>query len=98
MSPSPGQGQPSEGQQSMVLAKQDAVRRMAEFRLRESSYAALRLVRCDFHEGVLTLRGNVPSYHQKQVAQSLVQSLDEVLEVSNRLEVVPGSGSPRKPR
>ena len=98
MSPSPGQGQPSEGQHSMVLAKQDAVRKAAESRLRESSYAALRLVKCDFHEGVLIFRGNVPTYHQKQVAQSLLQSLEGVLEVSNRLEVGPVSGSPRKPR
>jgi osmotically-inducible protein OsmY len=56
------------------------------------------LVKCDYHEGVLTLRGWVPTYHQKQVAQTLVQSLAGVLEVKNRLEVMPASGSPRKPR
>lgn len=98
MSLSPGKGQPSESRPSMVLARQDAIRKAAEYRLHDSSYAALRLVKCDFHEGVLTLRGEVPSYHQKQVAQSLVQALDEVLEVNNRLEVIPVSGSPRKPR
>jgi osmotically-inducible protein OsmY len=59
----------------------------AEQRLRESSYFAPRSVLCDFHEGVLVLRGSVPSFHQKQIAQTLVRKVDGVEVVVNRLVV-----------
>jgi len=59
----------------------------ARARYLDSGYAILRTVRCDFHEGVLTLRGHVPSYYLKQIAQTLVGQLDHVELVENRLEV-----------
>jgi hypothetical protein len=40
----------------------------AEARLLNSPYLELRRVSCEFHEGVLTLRGNVPRYYLKQIA------------------------------
>lgn len=89
MSLSFGQGQPSKGRQPPVLAREDAIRTAAETKLRQASYRPLRQVRCEFHEGVLTLRGRVPTYHLKQMAQTLIGSLDGILEVSNRLEVGP---------
>jgi osmotically-inducible protein OsmY len=61
--------------------------RQAESRLRDSSYVGLRKVRCDFHEGVLTLRGRVPSFYTKQLAQSLAACVPGVEEVVNRIEV-----------
>jgi osmotically-inducible protein OsmY len=45
-------------------------------------------VSCHFHEGVLTLRGRVGSYYLKQVAQTLVRSLESVRQVSNQLMVI----------
>jgi len=48
----------------------------------------LRDVSCDFSGGVLTLRGRVPSYHLKQLAQSHVAEVPGVLEVDNCVEVV----------
>ena len=56
--------------------------------LRESPYHQLRNVRCEFCEGVLVLHGQVPSYHMKQLAQTVVQSLEEDVDVDNRIEVV----------
>ena len=47
----------------------------AQSRLRKSGYHELQLVSCEFHEGVLTLRGRVSSYHLKQVAQELIRHL-----------------------
>ncbi len=82
-----GQRQPSEGRESPLLAREDAVRFAAEAKLRHADYWPLRRIRCEYHEGVLTLRGEVPSYHLKQVAQTLVASLNGILEVNNRLEV-----------
>jgi hypothetical protein len=62
--------------------------RLAEDRLRHSNYLELRNVSCVYHEGVLTLRGRVPSYHIKQIAQSLLYEVDGILELNNQLEVV----------
>jgi len=61
--------------------------RLAESRLRGSSYPELRRVRCDFHEGVLTLRGRVSSFYITQLAQALAARIPGVEEVVNRIEV-----------
>lgn len=56
-------------------------------RLQESSYLGLRGVVCEYHEGVLILRGHVPSFYLKQLAQTLVRKVDGVDTVVNRLTV-----------
>ncbi len=63
----------------------------AEARLHRSQYVELRGICCEFHEGVLTLRGQVPSYYLKQMAQSLVDRIPGVLQLDNQLDV----GRPR---
>jgi hypothetical protein len=55
-------------------------------RLRQSAYPALRKLACDYAEGEVILRGQVPSYYLKQVAQSLVAGGG--LLVINRIHVV----------
>jgi osmotically-inducible protein OsmY len=60
-----------------------------EGRLQRSSYRALRRIRCDFQgdSGVLHLRGSLPSYYLKQVAQELVGGVEGVLHVDNQISV-----------
>ena len=70
-----------------VLKEKQLVQTEAQFRLRCSCYLELHLVSCDFHEGVLTLRGRVPSFYLKQIAQTLILNLNGVGAVNNRLEV-----------
>ncbi len=60
----------------------------AEQWLRHANYLELRNVSCDYHKGVLTLRGRVPSYYLKQLAQALLEGLEGVLELNNQLDVV----------
>ena len=62
--------------------------RLAERRLRGSSFLALRNVCCEYHEGVMTLRGRLPTYYLKQIAQELVAEVEGVQKVFNRIEVV----------
>ncbi len=62
---------------------------IAQAALRRSAYFELREVSCDFHGGVLTLRGRLPSYHLKQLAQTAVAEVPGVIEVDNRVEVSP---------
>ena len=54
------------------------VRSLAERRLRDNAYAALRNVSCEYAEGVLTLRGRLPTYFLRQMAQAAVAGLDGV--------------------
>jgi hypothetical protein len=61
---------------------------MARATLRRSAYFELRDVSCDFSGGVLTLRGRVPSYHLKQLAQVAVAAVPGVVEIDNHVEVV----------
>jgi osmotically-inducible protein OsmY len=66
----------------------------AKSRLRNSGYHELRHISCEFHEGVLTLRGRVSTFCLKQVAQELIRRLDGAGEVNNRLEVASPPCSP----
>ena len=59
----------------------------AEGRLRRSSSCALREVSCEFRDGVLVLRGRLPSFHHKQMAQELVHRIPGVERVDNQIEV-----------
>jgi osmotically-inducible protein OsmY len=68
----------------------------ARERLKSAPYAPVRGISCEYHDGVLILRGQVPSFFQKQLAQEAVLKLDGVRQVVNRIEVVdPGNGKVR---
>ncbi len=56
--------------------------------LRSSSYHPVRHVACEVSERALILRGRVPSFHLKQIAQTIVRGLlSDGLVIDNRLEV-----------
>ena len=63
------------------------VAKTAEKRFQSSPYVALRSIVCEFHEGVLVLRGQVPSYYLKQLAQELVRDLDGIGVIVNVVDV-----------
>ena len=56
--------------------------------LRHNSYLALKNLSCDDHDGVVVLRGCLPSYYLKQVAQEVVAHLEGVERIDNQIEVV----------
>lgn len=57
--------------------------------LQSSPYPHVRRIRCEFEEGLLTLRGTVPSYHCVQVAIHLVRAASNSnLAIRNCLRVV----------
>jgi osmotically-inducible protein OsmY len=60
----------------------------AESCLRCNSYLALKNVSCEYHEGVLTLRGCLPSYYLKQMAQTAVARVAGVQRIVNEIEVI----------
>ena len=61
---------------------------MAEGCLRSNPYLALKNVSCDWLDGVLVLRGCLPTYYLKQVAQEVVASLQGVDRIDNQIQVV----------
>ena len=56
-------------------------------RFQRSPYLPLRKISCFFHDGVLSLRGRVPTYYLKQLAQTIGGSFQEVRQVCNELHV-----------
>jgi osmotically-inducible protein OsmY len=60
----------------------------AKDRLSRTAYPAVRRVSCEYDHGVLFLRGRLPSFYHKQLAQEAVVGLDGVSQVVNETEVV----------
>ncbi|HZY87769.1 MAG TPA: BON domain-containing protein [Gemmataceae bacterium] len=56
--------------------------------LLRNPYLALKNVTCEYSAGVLTLRGYLPSYYLKQIAQTIVANLEGVGRLVNAIEVV----------
>jgi osmotically-inducible protein OsmY len=56
--------------------------------LQSSPYTNVRCVSCVYDQGMLMLRGRVPSFYQKQLAQEAVNKLEGVGQVVNEIEVV----------
>lgn len=55
--------------------------------LRQSGYSTLSRLRCDVANGVVTLHGWVPSFHLKQLAQTILLNAEPIRGVDNRIEV-----------
>jgi osmotically-inducible protein OsmY len=55
--------------------------------LRATGYTALRSVEIAAHDGRVVLRGRVPSYHMKQIAQAAVLAVPGAVAVRNDLDV-----------
>lgn len=70
-----------------ALATAESPAHVAERIFRSSPYHAVRYLKCDYHDGVLTIQGRRPSYHLKQTAQTVVRHLDDVESVRNLTEV-----------
>jgi hypothetical protein len=62
---------------------------VAERGLRSSQYPPLKTISCDCQDGVLILRGSVPTYYLKQMAQEVVaHQFDKAERLENRIQVV----------
>lgn len=62
--------------------------------LAKSPYLPLRDLQCDYDAGVVSLRGKVPTFYLKQLAQTLMQRIAGVEQVANRIEVVEPGQTP----
>jgi hypothetical protein len=69
---------------------QASLQAVAERALRSGPYPALKRLSCDCRGGVLVLRGRLPSYYLKQMAQEVVaHQVQGVGRLDNQIQVVP---------
>ena len=63
-------------------------------KLAESGYFSCpsRQIECEYHHGVLTLRGRVPSFYLKQVAQTVLKNTVGIERIDNQVDVVSSTG------
>ncbi|HLN28577.1 MAG TPA: BON domain-containing protein [Gemmataceae bacterium] len=64
------------------------IKELAEGRLRSHPHLALKNICCDYLDGVLSLRGRLPTYYLKQLAQEAVAELEGVDRTDNQIQVV----------
>jgi hypothetical protein len=69
------------------LTNDDALQKAALELFQSSGYAALRNLRCEVVDADVIVRGEVPSFYLKILAQHLVLSLDRVRSVTNLVDV-----------
>jgi len=72
---------------SVVTNNEHQVVQHAKQLFANSPYNSLRQVGCAYHEGVLILRGRVPTFYMKQIAQTMVRNVDAGIHIDNRLVV-----------
>ena len=75
--------------QSGMTSASGCVVRRCEAVLRSSSHYPLRALRCEFHEGVLSVHGIVPTFYLIRLAQALLASFENLSGINNRVVVVP---------
>ena len=75
-------------QKTTALAPRDRIIAAAKQRIQHQPHLAVQRIWFDFDEGKLFLRGQVPSFYYKQLAQEAVTRLDDVREVVNEIEVL----------
>jgi osmotically-inducible protein OsmY len=79
---------PASAEGATQTTRQDTIRELAERCLSSNPYLALKNISCELLDGVLVLRGCLPSYYLKQIAQEAVASLEGVAAVDNQIQVV----------
>jgi hypothetical protein len=72
----------------------------ARQRLEQNCPYAFYFKRLTFHfeDGVLTVRGCVPTFYLKQVLQTWLRDLDNVRQLDNQVDVVSATGLSSEPR
>jgi osmotically-inducible protein OsmY len=61
---------------------------LAERGLRSNPYLALKNISCDLVDGVLVLRGSLPTHYLKQIAQEVVADLEGAERIDNQIQVM----------
>jgi osmotically-inducible protein OsmY len=66
----------------------DQILALAKDRILHQSHLSVQRIWCEYKGMRLYLRGQVPSFYLKQLAQAAVSNLDGVSQVVNEIEVI----------
>jgi len=66
----------------------DQIIAIAKDRFRHQAHLSVQRIWCEYNGRRLYLRGQVPSYYLKQLAQAAVSGLEGVSQVVNEIEVL----------
>jgi hypothetical protein len=61
--------------------------------LQTTPYPDVKSLQCEYHQGVLVLRGHVSTYYHKQLAQEAVRDIQGIESIVNVVKVVGASHS-----
>ena len=75
-----------------AVSKQQVDERVKKVLEDGSWHNCFRLVKWTYRDEVLTLGGKVPSFYLRQLLQKQLQSVAEVREINNRVDVVTSEG------
>ena len=65
-----------------------AILQAAETRLRQSLNSGAGTIECSFRDGSVVLKGHLPNWHQKQLAQEAVMNVVGVESLTNDIRVI----------
>jgi osmotically-inducible protein OsmY len=74
--------------QAEQASRAERITAVAKQRIVHQPHLSVQRIWCDFDRGRLILRGQVPSFYFKQLAQEAVADLDGVEQVVNEIEVL----------
>lgn len=74
------------------------LRERVESSFRKSYYSAIRDICCDDHEGMLRLRGRLPSHYLKQLALATASEIAGAIPIHVEIRVDPSLANDRGPR
>ena len=74
--------------------KKTSIEQLARERISQNCAYAICFRDVSFHyaDGILAMRGRLPSFYMKQVLQTLLQDLDGVERIDNQTDVVNAAG------
>jgi osmotically-inducible protein OsmY len=74
--------------QSLDKTPASRILAMAKDRFQCHAHLSVQRIWCEFNDARLFLRGQVPSFYLKQLAQTAVSGIDGVSQVVNEIEVL----------
>ncbi len=66
----------------------DVILKDIQRRLAHCGYSEIRLLDCEYHEGMVILRGRLSSHYLKQLSQEALRKHPEVKMIMNMTEVI----------
>ena len=70
-----------------VPRSRERIEELVQSRLRSSPYPSIQRLKSRVRKGRVVLRGRVPTFFEKQIAQESIADLDGIEQVENRVEV-----------